>query len=107
MPFLPKSSSIIGNPKNQTRGRDFQLNAEKSLSDLTKTSAAFDFDGNSDIWANVVNLTFQYHHLNVFLTKGSSARHTSCFDAARAAIVMLDKLVCNSSQAHNEIIWWV
>jgi len=50
-------------------------------------------------------LIFQYHHLMVFLTRADNNSKKTCLDSARAAISLLDKLVSNSEQVFNGIVW--
>ena len=71
---------------------------EESLSDPDEKEA---------VRLGIDNLTFQYHHLTVYLTRGATAYHNECLAAARSAISVLDKLVSNSTQVFNGIVWWV
>lgn len=52
-------------------------------------------------------LTFQYHHSVVYLTRSSKQNHELCLVSARVAIRMLDKLVSNSMEVFNGIVWCV
>jgi hypothetical protein len=51
--FLPQANSNIGQLKGKCRDKTFETNAERSLSDLTKTFAAVNFDASSNVRENV------------------------------------------------------
>lgn len=50
-------------------------------------------------------LHFQYHHLVVFLTRSHESSKSTCLVSARESLILLDRLVSNSSQVYNGIVW--
>lgn len=52
-------------------------------------------------------LTFQHYHSVVYLSRSSKANHELCLSSAGIAIRSLDKLVPDSEEVFNSILWYV
>ncbi|ESZ91147.1 hypothetical protein SBOR_8481 [Sclerotinia borealis F-4128] len=74
-----------------------------------RMSAYNNFQGESSeiqsIEIGINFLIFQYHHSVVYLTRSSKQNHELCLFSARVAIKMLEKLVQNSNEVFNGILW--
>lgn len=76
-----------------------------SQSSTAYTNPLVDLDEKAAVQLGIDNLTFQYFHLVVYLTKADKQSHNTCLAAARSAISMLDRLVSDSNQVFNGIVW--
>ncbi|KAH8594957.1 hypothetical protein B0O99DRAFT_167894 [Bisporella sp. PMI_857] len=50
-------------------------------------------------------LSFQYHHLMVYLTRSDKSKQDICLASAGSAISLLDKLVSDTTQIYSGIVW--